>query len=898
MRARTIVMRHSRPAARAPFRLTLWAALLGTLSLPGHAQQLLAASTFNEEFLGIGGDQPLADLSLFALGNRVMPGSYLVDVALNGRSVGQADVRFVEKEAKADAVPCITSRLLDGWGVNVAVFPALANAAADEACVDLASVIPEASFTYNGGKQRLFVSIPQAAMKRSARGAVEPGKWDKGITAGMIDYQINAARYSGNKYRNDTGVAIAPRNVFDSGTSTETSAALERNTLFAGLRAGFNEGDWRFRHYSTYNRGLDGAGHWQGVSTYARRDLASINGQLTFGDGNTPGNFFDSLPFRGVQLASDEAMLPDSQQGYAPTIRGVAQTNARVTVRQNGYVIYSTFVAPGPFVIDDLYPTVSNGDLEITIAEADGRQTKYVQAFSAVPTLLREGTWRYSATTGKYRDGYGSNTVAVAADGQSTSQPIFLQATLARGLGNEFTLYGGFLAANMYRSLLAGVGKNLRDLGAVSLDVSAAHTIDRTHPDNDRSYDGQSLRFLYSKAFLTSGTTFRMAGYRYSTSGFRTFQEAAQMQELRSADSLESRRNEVRFEMSQQLGDVGSVFASARQQSFWGTTAKDRLIQIGYSGSYKQFNFSIFYSHTTRATSTPLRQLMFTMSIPLGSSGANAQYGATRDTTGRVNHQASVYGSALDDNRLTYNVTAANANQGDGGSNSASASYLSRIGRLDIGHAHGTGFGQSTLGMTGGMLFHGGAMTLTQPLGETVALVQVPKAGGVGFQSEPGISTDAAGNAVIPGITPYRVNRVAIRTGDLGDTVEVRNAAMDVVPTRGAVVLAKFEASVGYRLLMTLTDRSGRILPLGAKIEDSAGQEVGVVGPEGLAFVTGAAESGRLTVRWGRGDSDQCAVPYALVAEKEPPPIRELDGRCEAVPSIPASGDVRPERIK
>ena len=98
-------------------------------------------------------------------------------------------------------------------------------------------------------------------------------------------------------------------------------------------------------------------------------------------------------------------MLPDSLQGYAPTIRGVAQTNARVTVRQNGYIIYNTYVAPGPFALDDLYPTSSGGDLEVTITEADGRETRYIQAFAAVPTLLREGTWRYSATAGQFRSG-------------------------------------------------------------------------------------------------------------------------------------------------------------------------------------------------------------------------------------------------------------------------------------------------------------------------------------------------------------------------------------------------------------------------------------------------------------------------------------------------------------
>ena len=861
-----------------PFRRALCAALLGTLGVSGHAEPQVLASNFNEEFLGLGGDQPHADLSLFSFGNRVLAGQYRVDVSLNERGAGQTDIRFVEKEGKGDAVPCLTRRMLDDWGVNVAVFPALAGAA-DDACIDLGAAIPDASFSYDGGKQRLFVSIPQAALKRSARGAVGPEKWDKGITAGMLDYQFNFARYSGDNYRNDPRPQGTPQNVFDGNPFDDRTKALQRNTLFAGLRAGFNYGDWRFRHFSTYNRGIDGQGRWQAINSYAQRDLASINGQLLIGDGNTPGNFFDSLPFRGVQLASDDAMLPDSQQGYAPTIRGVAQTNARVTVRQNGYVVYSTFVAPGAFVIDDLYPTASSGDLEVTITEADGRQTKYIQAFSAVPTLLREGTWRYSATVGRYRNSYDGSVIGAHP---SLAQPTFMQATLARGLGQEFTLYGGLLAANMYQSVLLGMGKNLRDFGAVSVDLSSARTTDRTPVNGVKTYDGQSLRFLYSKSFLDSGTNFRVAGYRYSTSGFRTFQEAVQMQDLQPFEAFNSRRNELRFELSQQIGDLGSVFASARQQSYWGTDAKDRLIQLGYSGSYKQFGYSVFYNQTRSLNRPPLRQLMFTLSIPLGDTRANAQYMATRDNTGRVNQQASLYGSAFDDSRLTYNVTAGTANQGGGDTGSGSASYLSQIGRFDLGHSQGRAYGQSTFGMAGGMLFHGGGITLSQPLGETIGLVQAPKAQGVGIESQPGVATDAAGHAVIPNLTPYRLNRLALRTADLGDTVEVKNAATEVVPTRGAVVVAKFETSVGYRLLMTLTDLKGQMLPLGSKIENEAGQEVGIVGPDGQAFVTGAGQSGRLTVRWGQRPGDQCVVPYSLPEEKSPPPIRELTGQCAA----------------
>ncbi|MNX57523.1 Outer membrane usher protein FimD precursor [compost metagenome] len=864
---------------------------LGMLSVPALAQQPAprppsGGADFNAEFLSIGGDQPHADLSLFSTGNRVLPGTYLVDVSLNERSTGQTDIRFTAVEGQLDATPCLTRGMFDTWGLNVPVFPGLANLP-DDACVDLASAIPESAVTYDGSKQRLTLSIPQAALKRSARGAVGPEKWDRGITAAMLDYQLNFARYSGNSTRDTAPMPTAPQNILDGNPFADSARKPQRNTLFAGLRAGFNVGDWRFRHFSTYNRGLDGHSRWQSVSTYAQRDLASINAYLRIGDGNTPGNFFDSLPFRGVQLASDDAMLPDSQQGYAPTIRGVAQTNARVTVRQNGYIIYSTYVAPGPFVIDDLYPTSSSGDLEVSIAEADGRQTRYTQAFSAVPTLLREGTWRFSAAVGRYRNGEGVETSPTTP---AAARPAFLQATLARGLGNELSLYGGLMGANMYQSLLVGVGKNLRDFGAVSVDLTHARTTDRTPLNGASVYNGQSLRFLYSKSFLDAGTSFRVAGYRYSTSGYRTFQEAVQMQDLQPQESFHSRRNELRFELSQQLGEWGSVYASARQQSYWGTSAQDRLVQVGYSGSYRQFGYSLFYNHSTSLNRAPNRQIMFTLTIPLGDTRAHAQYAATREIGGRLVQQASVYGAAFDDSRLTYNLTAAHANQGGDSSGSASASYLSPVGRFDLGHSRGPGYGQTTAGVAGGLLAHAGGVTLSQPLGETVALVQAPKAQGVGLESRPGVSTDWAGDAVIPNLSPYRLNRVALRTGDLGDTVEVKNAAMDVVPTRGAVVAARFETSVGYRLLITLTNGKGRALPLGARIENESGQEVGVVGPDGQAFVTGAGDSGQLTVRWGQDAADQCNVPYRLPVDPSPPPIRELTAQCQATDSAPPKG--------
>lgn len=506
---------------RIPAYTALASLALGLVSLAAQAAEPQGA-VFNQDFLGTGGDQPQADLSIFSFGNSVLPGEYLADVIVNDQSAGKSRIIIEAREGQKQPSVCLTRGQLEAWGVNMAALPE--SAGADGACVDLAALVQDASVTFDGGKQRLLLSIPQAAIKRAARDSVDPSRWDKGITAALLDYQLNMSRQGGGE--------------------SSSRGAESPYMGFAGLRGGFNFGDWRVRHSSNYNRGSDGRGSWQAVETNLQRDLRSINGQLLIGDGNTPGNFFDSVPFRGVQVSSDDSMLPDSMQGYAPTIRGIARTNALVTVRQNGYIVYSTYVAPGAFVLDDLYPSSSGGDLEVTIMESDGRQNRYVQAYASVPTLLREGTWRYSATAGRYRSAYGSNE----------REPTFVQGTVARGLGQEFSLYGGVTAASIYQSGLVGVGKNLRNFGAISLDLSHA----RTSTERLKS-QGQSVRFLYAKSFDDAGTNFRIAGYRYSTSGYRTFQEATGVDDFELGYRMPNRRNELRLDVAQSLGAWGSV---------------------------------------------------------------------------------------------------------------------------------------------------------------------------------------------------------------------------------------------------------------------------------------------------------------------------------------------------
>ncbi|WP_163462628.1 fimbria/pilus outer membrane usher protein, partial [Klebsiella michiganensis] len=75
----------------------------------------------------------------------------------------------------------------------------------------------------------------------------------------------------------------------------------------------------------------------------------------------------------------------------APTIRGVAKSNAKVTVSQNGNKIYESTVPPGAFELNDLSTTGYGSDLIVTIEESDGSTRTFSVPYSSVSQLLRPG---------------------------------------------------------------------------------------------------------------------------------------------------------------------------------------------------------------------------------------------------------------------------------------------------------------------------------------------------------------------------------------------------------------------------------------------------------------------------------------------------------------------------
>lgn len=385
---------------------------------------------FNPRFLA---DDPsaVADLSSFEKGHELPPGTYRVDIWLNDGYMTTRDVAFQAGENSRELAPCLTRGQLAAMGLNTASVNGMDALAAD-ACVPLTEMIKDATARLDVGQQKLYLTIPQAFMGNQARGYIPPEQWDNGITAGLLNYN-----FSGNSVQNDVG-----------GNS---------NYAYLNLQSGLNLGAWRLRDNTTWSYSSGGSSSSNetngSTSMHGERDITPLRSRLTLGDSYTNGDVFDGINFRGVQLASDENMLPDSLKGFAPAIHGIARGTAQVSIKQNGYEIYHSTVPPGPFTISDLYAAGNGGDLQVTIKETDGSSQNFTVPYSSVPVLQREGRTRYAVTA--------ESIVAVTISRKN-------RHSFRAPYSTAFRRAGPFMAVLNWRTATAPstrVGKNMGILG-------------------------------------------------------------------------------------------------------------------------------------------------------------------------------------------------------------------------------------------------------------------------------------------------------------------------------------------------------------------------------------------------------------------------------------------------
>nr|WP_232729361.1 fimbria/pilus outer membrane usher protein [Providencia rettgeri] len=803
--------------------------------------------TFDGALLeGVGG---AVDVSLFEQGGQ-LPGTYFVDVLINGERVDRRDVVFSlseNSEGKPTLVPCLSVAQLSQYGVKVEAFYDEGTITEQDSCADI-DVIPQGRMGFNFNQQILNLQVPQVALRSQLKGIASERLWNDGITALLLNWQANTSRMIEND---------------------EVASQKQQDATYIQLQPGINLGAWRVRNATTWQRTSSNGGQWQSVYTYIERGINQLKSRIILGERSTPGEIFDSVPFRGVMVGSDESMVPSGVSSYAPVVRGIARSQARVEVTQNGYTLYSGMVAAGPFALEDLTPTGSGGDLHVTVYEADGSRQTFTVPYQTPAIALREGYLKFNAMIGQYRPA-----------NRAIDKSMVYQGTVMYGLPWNLTAYTGGQLASHYQAVTAGLGVSLGSFGALSFDATQSRG-EKADSDTER---GHTWRARYSKQMVSTNTTFTLASYQYSSKGYHTLSDVLDSwrgdtmgsESSSTWSSNERRRTRTSLTMNQALGDWGYLTLSGARENYWNRPGHNDNWSVGYGRSFDGVTVSVNFAENTNTDSAGIKRsdriMSLWLSVPLdrwSGNSMNAVYQYTTPSGSSDTHEVGLNGRAFD-RQLYWDVSQRYRPQAinqDRNNMATRLSWSGSYGQVGGSYSQGQTRRQMSFDATGGVVVHAKGVTFGQSLGETVALVEAPGASGVSVSGWPGVKTDRRGYTTLSYLSPYQENRVSLDPTDLPDNVEMTQTDTYVVPTQGAVVPAKFSTRVGARALMTLYLANGSPVPYGAlAVLDAENVGAGVVGEQGQVYLTGLPEQGQLTVKWAQG---QCRVSYTLPANKD-----------------------------
>ncbi|MDQ9204275.1 FimD/PapC C-terminal domain-containing protein [Cronobacter sakazakii] len=127
------------------------------------------------------------------------------------------------------------------------------------------------------------------------------------------------------------------------------------------------------------------------------------------------------------------------------------------------------------------------------------------------------------------------------------------------------------------------------------------------------------------------------------------------------------------------------------------------------------------------------------------------------------------------------------------------------------------------------------------------------------------MATDWLGYAVIPWLTPYERNELSLDTTTLPAGVDADNTHMTLIPNKGALVYARFDARKGSRVLLNLRQANGQPVPFGALVTlEGIENYESMVDEGGVVYLSGVKENGMAQVKWGNHSGQQCKAPVVL----------------------------------
>lgn len=778
---------------------------------------------FNTDVLDLQ-DRGNISLSEFSRAGYVMPGKYPFKINLNSRDLPDSfEVEYItDPEDEGNTKPCLTPEVVDHFALR-SEWKKKAEFSNQGQCL-IQESIPGMTVAGSLAKEKITITVPQAYVEYTSDNWEPSSRWDDGVPALIFDYNLNA-------------------------NITRPSDAANSQSFSGNGTTGFNLGPWRARAdwQASYNHtsGQSTDRKWDWSQFYAYRAVKELNAKLTLGEQFLRSGLFDSFRYIGASLISDERMLPPNLRGYAPEVTGVARTNAKVIITQQGRIIYETQVAPGPFRIQDLSDAV-NGKLDVRIEEQDGSIQEFQMNTASIPYLTRPGSVLFKMAGGR------PNNMDHETEGQG-----FVTGEFTWGVSNGWSLYGGVLGAGDYNALSLGVGRDLLAFGAISFDITQSRAKLKT---DNKIYTGASYRLSYSKRFEEYDSQVTFAGYRFSERDFMSMNQY-----------LDRRYRGAEYDNNKELYTItfNKYFTSAdltaylnySHETYWNKPAAKRynlsIAKYFDIGRFKNINLSLTAFRNKFDRSKNDDGLYMNLSMPWADV-ASISYNNMVSRDGN-SHNVS-YFDRLDD-KTHYRVGTGVSSRGRGmvdgfysrdadlATMTASTSYIN-------GDTSSAAFSlQGGATVTG----YGAALHRINIPGGSRVMVGTEGAQNVPIQGfGPATETNMFGKAVVADISDYYRSTTKIDVNKLPENVEAIKTTQTLTLTEGAVAYREFEVLAGFKTMVRLALADGSYPPFGATVRNEKNRELGIVTDNGSVYISGVTANEELSVYWD--GSEQCKI--------------------------------------
>ena len=114
------------------------------------------------------------------------------------------------------------------------------------------------------------------------------------------------------------------------------------------------------------------------------------------------------------------------------------------------------------------------------------------------------------------------------------------------------------------------------------------------------------------------------------------------------------------------------------------------------------------------------------------------------------------------------------------------------------------------------------------------------------------------------------------------DDVEATQSVIQATFTEGAIGYRRFDVIAGSKAMVTILMGTRGAPPFGAIAKNSRGQDTGIVGEEGLTYLSGMQPGETMSLNWGGNARCYFALPGKLASGESPlellcQPISEAD---------------------